>query len=283
MQLSKQEFLLIRDYIEDKSGIYLGNEKMYLIENRLTEMIKRAACNNFSEFYLKIKNDPASSNLAMMMVDAITTNETSWFRDPKSFLVLNEIIFPELFDKAINGGAGVINIWSAACSTGQEPYSIAISALEFFRKRGGEKMCHDHVRILATDISAVTIGAAERAQYDSFAMNRGLSPEYRDMYFKMTDQNRWIVRDNVRSMITFKHHNLKVPLMGNLPFHVIFLRNAVIYFSESFKKQLFQHMAKRMAPSGFLLLGTGEVPNSDYDMFDTVTKHGYSYFKLKNK
>ncbi|MBA4368104.1 MAG: chemotaxis protein [Desulfobacterium sp.] len=281
MHISKQEFSLIRDYIEAKSGIFLGNEKMYLIENRLSDMITRAGCSNFSEFYFKIKNDPSSSNLTLMMMDAITTNETSWFRDPKTFLVLKEVILPELCDKINIGGPDKINIWSAACSTGQEPYSISITALEFFHTKGGEKMCQKHIHIFATDISASTIAAATEAQYDSAAMKRGLPLNYMERYFQNIAPNRWLVRDNIRTMITFKQHNLKVPLIENLPFHVIFLRNVIIYFSENFKQQLFRQIAKRMAPDGYLLLGTGEILNSDFNAFDTVTYQGYSYYRLK--
>ncbi|MBF0497097.1 MAG: chemotaxis protein, partial [Deltaproteobacteria bacterium] len=181
---SDREFLLIRDFITEQCGIYLDNKKKYLIETRLSGLAEREGCRTFTDFYYKINNPANNTKLRAMTLDAITTNETLWFRDKYPFRVLKEQIVPELYHEIKTGRRREINIWSAACATGQEPYSAAITAYEFYQSHGCEADCQHQVRILATDISSKVLAQAQAGSYDYIAICRGLGPAQISRYFR---------------------------------------------------------------------------------------------------
>lgn len=282
LQLNSQEFKLLRNFIEKQSGIMLGDNKAYLIENRLSGLAKKYGCPTFGEFYLKVKNAPEERELRRLVMDAITTSETSWFRDQHPFRILRKRIFPEFLQEIRKGGHKEINIWSAACSTGQEPYSIAIAALDFYRTAGGEPVCREQVKILATDISHSSLSAATSGSYTNVPIGRGLSQEHLERYFQKEDKS-WVIKDNVRSMVTFRQFNLREPLRRLGPFDIVFLRNVTIYFSEPFKRVLFDKIASIISPGGYLFLGTGETVSSYSTAFDVLEDNGAIFYRVKPK
>ncbi|MCP4690551.1 MAG: hypothetical protein GY859_21030, partial [Desulfobacterales bacterium] len=153
LRVTPREFALLRDYIQDLCGILLQDEKAYLIENRLSGLAEKLGCRTFGELYLKVKNSPRGQDLQNQVVVAITTNETLWFRDGRPFRIMAERILPMLYGRIESGERAGINIWSAACSTGQEPYSIAMTVLDYLASAGSPPADLERVSILATDIS----------------------------------------------------------------------------------------------------------------------------------
>ncbi|MBF0225423.1 MAG: protein-glutamate O-methyltransferase CheR [Desulfobacterales bacterium] len=281
LNISDQEFALIRNFIHDQCGIYLGDNKKYLIETRLSGLATSSGCRTFGEFYLKLKNSSIVSKLRGDVVDAITTNETMWFRDQHPFRILEESIFPEYYEQIKNGKKKQINVWSAACSTGQEPYSIAMKTLDFFQGLKNDKGFPENVKILATDISNGVIKTAMAGRYDSIAMTRGITPKIIDQYFTK-NKNEWIIKDKVKNLITFKSLNINessLALFG--PFDIVFVRNVIIYFSDAIKKSLLYKVSRLLSPSGYLFLGTGETVGGYCDLFEIIESKGAMYYRLK--
>ncbi len=281
MHIAKHEFQLFRDLIHEQCGIFLQDNKKYLLETRLTELVIESKCSGFSEFYRKLKQSSIHGLLFKKLFDAMTTNETLWFRDQKPFQVLESLIFPEYIKEIKNGKRLQINIWSAACSSGQEPYSIAMTAIEFFNKAGLNEYCENFIKITATDISTTTLALAQNGKYDKIAINRGLPEQYLKRYF-INDKNQWIIDEKVKKMITFKQLNLKEPIgVIFAKFDIVFLRNVIIYFSDTFKKTLFERLSRYMVPTGYLFLGTGETIGTCSDDYEINNYEGAIFFRQK--
>ncbi|MGC8493756.1 MAG: CheR family methyltransferase [Syntrophobacteraceae bacterium] len=278
--LTDMEFRLLRDLIYEQCGIFLAENKAYLIENRLAGLLEQSGSSTFGEFYLKVKNLPQSNRLCTLMVDAITTNETSWFRDQYPYNVLREKILPEYDRQIAEGRKRRIDIWSAACSTGQEPYSTAITVLDFYNASKKEAVCHNWVHILATDISTASLARANEGRYDSIAISRGLEQKHLQRYFAQEDKG-WKIDDRVKKMVSFRHDNLKLSAQTFQTFDIIFLRNVMIYFSESLKRELLTRMAKLLAPNGYLFLGTGETTSGYTTLFEMVEFGKAIYYRKK--
>ncbi len=278
--LSDMEFRLLRDLIYEQCGIFLAENKAYLVENRLAGLLEQSGSSTFGEFYLKVKNLPHSDRLCTLMVDAITTNETSWFRDQYPYNVLREKILPEFDRQIAEGRKRRIDIWSAACSTGQEPYSTAITVLDFYTASRKETLCHNWVHILATDISTSSLARANEGRYDSIAVSRGLEQKHLQRYFAQ-EAKGWKIDDRVKKMVSFRHDNLKLSVQTVQTFDIIFLRNVMIYFSESLKRELLTRMAKLLSPNGYLFLGTGETTSGYTTLFEMVEFGKAIYYRKK--
>lgn len=280
LRINEQEFKLLRDFIEKECGVLLGKEKAYLIENRLSKLAKDSGCRSFGEFYKKLSCSPRTDELRSLTVDAITTHETLWFRDQHPFKILRERILPE-YQKAIQRGERRnINIWSAACASGQEPYSIAMTAADVFIGCKADT-CYKQMNILATDISSAVLSEAEAGRYDANAMTRGLSDDSLNRYFRK-EKNEWILCPEIRNRVTFRQLNLKDPVAGIIgPFDIIFLRNVIIYFSEVLKKHLLNRVASLLNPGGFLFLGAGETVGGYSEAFDILEYEGTIFYQIK--
>ncbi|SPF38215.1 Chemotaxis protein methyltransferase 1 [Syntrophobacter sp. SbD1] len=279
-RLTELEFKLLRDLIYEHCGIFLTDNKAYLIESRLANLLEESRSSTFGEFYLKAKNSTQAGQLCMQMVDAITTNETSWFRDQYPYHVLRERILPEYDREIVEGKRKRINIWSAACSTGQEPYSTAITVLDFYSVLNKDSTCRNWVHILATDISPTSLAVANEGKYDAASINRGLQQKHLDRYFKQ-NTNYWKIDDRVKAMISFKTCNLKSSVMAE-KYDIIFLRNVMIYFSDSLKRELLNRMAELLAPNGYLFLGTGETTGGYTTRFEMVGFQKAIYYRKKS-
>ncbi len=280
LRINEMEFRLFRDLIEKECGIFLTDNKAYLIETRLADMVNEYRCSSFGELYLKVRNSPDAEELCALIVDAITTNETSWFRDSYPFQVLEERILPELHREMRADRRRQIRIWSAGCSTGQEPYSIAIAVLDFYRRAGGDSVCHNWVKILATDVSRSSLAAAAGGRYDNTAIGRGLPPECLERYFRR-DGSAWVVSDRVRKLVTCRYYNLAAPLAELGAFDIVFLRNVLIYFSDRLKKGILDRVAEQLYPGGCMFLGTGETVSGYSSAFEVVDHGGSKFYRLK--
>jgi len=274
--ISGDEFELLRGYIEEQCGIALGDEKAYLIETRLTKLMIENGCENFGAFYRLIKKDPRSG-LRDNIVDAMTTNETLWFRDNHPFAILEQKLLPPLAEELRAGKRSRVRIWSAASSTGQELYSIAIAIQEYCRAHPGVKP--EQFELLGTDISPSALFIATAGRYDPIAMKRGLPDSLRDRYFKQ-DGRVWVLDESIRKMTAYKKFNLQDSPVVLGVFDIVFLRYVAIYFSDNLKRQIFSNIARVLTPAGHLIIGAVESLRGYSDAFELVTHGGGSYYKL---
>ncbi len=277
--ISQEEFRLLRDYIKEHCGIFVGDEKLYLIESRLTLLVVESGCRSFYEFYLQALKNPYSG-LRDKIVDAITTNETLWFRDKSPWTVFKEVLLPEFMEALASGAKRNIRIWSAGCSTGQEPYSMAILIDDMLRERAGKGITAERFEIMATDISPSALFLAIAGRYDQIAMSRGMMDDYRERYF--TQRGRVCELDPViRKRISFKQFNLQGSFAALGKFDLILCRNVAIYFSDGFKKDLFSRLAATLNPKGHFFLGSAESLSGYSTEFDLLEHKKAIYYRLK--
>lgn len=273
--ISQQDFRLLRDLIERSCGIALGDEKAYLIETRLVGLMAETGCEDYGTFYRRVAED-TSRKLRDRIVDAMTTNETLWFRDGHPFAILRERLLPPLAEALRNGNRFRIRIWSGACSTGQEAYSISMLVHEFCRDNPGVRP--DQFEILATDISPSALFLAKAGRYDEAALARGLSRERRDRFFH-PEGRAWKVNDEVQRMVSFRTFNLQDSMEPLGHFDVVFLRYVCIYFSDPFKRQIYQGVNRLLAPDGHLLISAVETLRGITEDFEQLTHAGGSYYR----
>jgi chemotaxis protein methyltransferase CheR len=252
--ITSAEFRLLRDFIQEHCGICLGEEKAYLVEARLAGLLARHGCADFGAFCRLARND-ASPALREEIIDAMTTNETLWFRDAHPFTILREKLLPPLAGEILNRTRGRIRIWSAACSTGQEPYSIAMAVLDYCRTHPGLEPFQ--FEILATDISPSALLLARAGWYDETAMRRGLPDDLRERHFH-PDGAGWAVNEDVKRLVTFRKFNLQDSLEPLGSFDIVFCRYVTIYFADEFRRRIFAGIGRLMAPSGHLLISAVE-------------------------
>ena len=275
------EFELLRNLICNECGIFLKENKKYLIENRLSRLALNSGCRSFAEFYRKITESPHGSELRDEVINAITTQETLWLRDSHPFKILSDQVFPYYEQKIQNARKKEITIWSAACSTGQEPYSIVMTAMDYNKKSGVTLESIERLKVLATDISTKALQTAKEGRYDKTAIMRGMPDHYLADYFDKSEDH-YIIKDIIKKRVTFRQFNLKYPASGLFgPFDIIFLRNVIIYFSDDFKKALMERVAQMLKPDGHLFLGTGECVEGYSEKFICIEECGSVYYRLK--
>jgi chemotaxis protein methyltransferase CheR len=256
LKIAPSELKVFATFIQEISGIALDQSKAYLLETRLGGLAQELGCVSFSELYFKAKADP-SLKVARKVIDAITTKETMWFRDNSPFELLRHKILPELIDKRFLKPTSVIKkglkIWSAACSTGQEVYSLAIIIKELL-----PDWAKYNINILGTDISDEALARASYGQYNQFEIERGLPRDKMEKYFTKNGQSTWKIKDEPRGMATFRRYNLMEPFSSLGTFDLILCRNVAIYFSPEDKVKLFQRIAQSLEPDGYLIIGSTE-------------------------
>ena len=252
MQLSSHDIDAICGLVIDLCGVYLDESKSYLIESRLGDLVKRSGCASYAELARRVRC-AADHTLRNEVIDAITTNETMFFRDQSPFEALQHRVIPELIDrKALSLYPKRIRIWSAACSTGQEPYSIAMLVAELI-----PDVHRWDVSILGTDISDVAISRASRGWYTNHEVERGLAAQRLERFFRR-EAGGWQVNDAVRALVSFQHANLLDPLAMKGKFDIIFCRNVAIYFTPETRHELFHRLAAMLLPDGYLFAGSQE-------------------------
>ena len=255
IKITPDEFKVISRYIQGLSGIHLDNTKSYLVETRLNKIVEELGCSSYSELYSRARSDRTNA-LARKIIDAISTHETLFFRDTSPFEVLQHKILPDLIDRHTNRSSGAlpvnIRIWSAACSTGQEIYSIAIVLKELL---GDLKKFN--IKLLGTDISDVAVARASYGAYNKFEIERGLPPDKLERYFRQ-NKDGWKIKDKIRAMTVFKKFNLMLPFSSLGEFDIVFCRNVAIYFEMKDRKKLFEKIAQVLAPNGYLITGSSE-------------------------
>jgi len=278
MKITDNEFLLLRDYIEENCGICLNKDKAYLLENRLVHFIEEYKCKDFSEFYYILKTSNRK-DLKDKILDAMTTNETLWFRDAHPFAILKEKILPSFAQAVKEGKKDKIKIWSAASSTGQEPYSLAITVRDFCM--GQNVIKKDMVQITATDISDSSLAKAKMGRYDAVAMSRGVTPEQLNKFFTK-EGTSYTINQDIKSMVNFQKFNLQDnPIALEPHFDLVFMRYVAIYFNDEFKKGLYSRLARVLSPKGFLVIGAVETLRGISEDFDLLSHSGGLYYQCR--
>ena len=278
--LSNAAFGLFKKYIHDKCGINIGEEKAYLIETRLSKLLVDAQVSSFEALYHKIvKEDDAS--MAVKVIDAITTNETLWFRDKTPWLILEELLLPKYIEKLRMGEKQRIRIWSAAASTGQEAYSTAMCIDRYLEKNAIKDITLSHFQIIATDISNTVLEIAKKGRYDAVSMIRGMAPEYKDRYF--TKQGMaWKIDDKIKNAITFKSFNLQNSFVFLGQFDVIFFRYVLIYFANILREEIFNKLSTTIEKEGTLIIGASEIYHQ-LDLFFDMKHHTQGTYYMRRE
>jgi chemotaxis protein methyltransferase CheR len=249
MSSRASEFSYLCELVKTSTAISLDSQREYLMEARLATIAQREGFASVSELLNRVRAG-GSTQLQWKVVEAMTTNETSFFRDIKPFEALRQVVVPTLM-KA-RQSERKLSIWCAACSSGQEPYTIAMMLREHFTELQNWK-----VTILATDIATDMLDKSKSGRYTQLEVNRGLPANYLIKYFKK-DGVDWQIDESVRKMVDIRRMNLSVawPLMP--PIDLVMLRNVMIYFPVETKKQILKNMRSVLRPDGYLFLGTAE-------------------------
>ncbi len=274
MNVATVDFEYLRTLVKDHTAIVIDADKEYLAETRLAPLVSEQGCASLQEFLRRLRC-ASFSGLHRKVLDAMTNNETWFFRDAHPFTALTGTLIPALMKKREAGRE--ISIWSAACSSGQEPYSIAMAVRENFNLPGWR------FSILATDFSATMLQRAKTGLYRQMEVNRGLPAKLLVRYF-VQEGLHWQLKPEVLGMVSFRFLNLAEP-WGNLvpAADIVFLRNVLIYFDVETRKAILQRVRRVLAPDGFLFLGCAETTLNLDAEFERVQAGSYVCYQIKDR
>lgn len=275
MAITAPEFDYITDLARRNAAIVIDPGKEYFIESRLAGLVRSQGCKNLGELIAQMKKDPAYGALHARAIDALTTNETFFFRDFLPFEALRKTVIPQLLVQRAEQRR--LNIWSAACSTGQEPYSLAMMLRESF-----PQLATWNVSILATDLSPTVLTQARTGSYNQFEVNRGLPAPLLVKYFTAQGE-RWVVNEDIRNMIEFRPMNLIEPWPIFPAFDLVLIRNVMIYFDVPTKQSILKKIRTCLQPKGALVLGTAETTLNLDPAWEPVTMGKATVYQLVNK
>ncbi len=253
IRLTDEEFRLISDLVYRKCGIKLGEQKRALIIGRLQKALRSGSFGSFKEYYDYVINDQSGKAL-LDLVDRISTNHTFFFREKDHFDYLTSVVLPEISETLRKKQSGGVRIWSAGCSSGEEPYTLAMVASEYY----GDWILGADLGILATDISISALEKATAGVYPEESMST-VSLAYRHKYFSRLKDGNWAVNKSLKDMVLFRRLNLirqSYPFKGM--FHVIFCRNVMIYFDKATQRALVERFYRYTQPGGYLFIGHSE-------------------------
>lgn len=259
--------------IHEKCGILLDHSKAYLFESRFAPLLADYQLSSYHELLGRAQN---SLDLLNRVIDTITTNETSFFRDQKPFDLLHGKVLPDWLKQMPKNQHGQLSVWSAACSTGQEIYSIAITIREFL----GKNFSKHAIQLTGTDIANSVIAKAKAGRYSQVEVNRGVSPSILQKYF-IQDKTDWKICSDLRDIVSFQNQNLLREYKKLDQFDVIFCRNVAIYFSTANRRILFDKMADQLKAHGVLIIGSTESLFGVCEKLTRAEYEGISYYRLR--
>lgn len=272
--MNASDYQIIRNFLSQSCGIVLGKDKEYLAISRLTGLLAKFNFASFTELSSVIQsNGLIAEKVKVAIVDAMTTNETFWFRDDMQFLELKETIFPELFVKKTTD----IKVWSAACSSGQEPYSISMCYEDVAALKG----IRQTLQIIGTDISETILLEAKKAIYSQMALSRGLNIQATNRFFQQV-QNGYQLNNSVTRKVRFQQLNLLKPFSALGQFDIIFCRNVLIYFSEEVKTDILTRMVNSLVPGGYIFLSSTESMPTIITGLELIKNGKIRYYKKSN-
>jgi len=266
--LSERSFELVRRFVHDNAAISLAHDKAYLVHARLSKLAMRENIDSLEDLVAKLE-DPSEKHLQVKMVESMTTNETSFYRDAGSFEALREHVLPEIAERS----TGSINIMCAACSSGQEPYSLLMLI--------AEHLPHllPRVKILAVDISSEMVERTRSGTYSDLEVNRGLPQELRSRYLDRK-ADRWVVKPALRACLETRVQNIaRAWPNATPPMDLVFVRNVLIYFDMPTKKRVLQEAGRALKPGGYLILGGSESPLNVDDSYERVRLGRSAFFR----
>lgn len=264
------DFDLYKDLLKEKSGLTITPDKSYLLDSRLTPVARKHNYATIDAMTMALRGVP-SNELVKDIVEAMTTNETSFFRDSKPFDQFRDIVIPHLIKT--RGMVKRARIWCAASSTGQEPYSLAMVI-----KENAAKLPGWNFEIIATDIDTGVLETARKADYSQFEVQRGLPIQMLMKYFDQSG-DRWLLKNEIKSMVQYKQFNLLTPMAALGRFDVIFCRNVLIYFDRETKSQVLNAMTGLLPEDGFVFLGGAETVLGITDSFKPLENSRGIYVK----
>jgi chemotaxis protein methyltransferase CheR len=263
-RLDPKEFESFRRFLQDACGIFLAENKQYLVATRIRKILVDNQLDGLTALVDRMRMG-RHSQLRDQVIDAMTTNETFWFRDTYPYEYLNRELFKDLQSRS---DYGPIKIWSAACSSGQEPYSISMIADECRRTQPGA--FKRQVDIVATDLSSSMLDQAKSGEYDRMSVVRGLSRERLGAYFDKLPDDVWRVKPAISSRVQFRALNLMDSYAALGQFDIIFCRNVLIYFSGDLKDDILTRLHAALKPGGVLFLGSSEGLAGAAHLFEMV-------------
>lgn len=272
MGLSPATFAYLAQFVHERASIILDETKTYVIESRLTPLLYSEGMKDLDELTRRLRAD-RSSTLHRRVLDAITNNETWFFRDVYPFEILKEKLLPELMTR--RAAERELSIWSAACSSGQEIYSVAMSLRENYPSLLTWKL-----KLQGTDVSDAILRRAEAGRYSQMEVNRGLPAILLTKYF-LKIGNEWELSSRVREMASFRSLNLSGAWPSIGTFDVIFLRNVLIYFAVETRKRILGRMRQMLRPGGYLFLGAAETTLNLDDGYERILHNRAFYYRSK--
>ena len=272
MTIDDSGFNFVRQLLRERAAIVLDDGKQYLVDNRLSLLARREGLASAQDVIDRLRKAPAGP-LQRKVIEAMTTTETLFFRDGRPYEALRNAIVPELI--RMRKAERKLQIWSCACSSGQEPYSIAMLVREHF-----PALASWDVRLVATDISTEMLARSRAGRYSQLEVNRGLPVAYLLKYFDKAGLD-WQIRDDLRRMVEFRELNLATAWGAMPPADLIMLRNVLIYFDVETKRAVLGKIRKLLRPGGFLMLGTAETTMNLDAGFELVRSDGTAYYRLR--
>lgn len=254
LQISDEEFLQLRDFIYQQCGIFIAENRKYLVENRLSNRIKELNLKSYSDYYNFLRFDGSRRAELTKLFEVVTTNETSFFRNPPQLEVFQKSVLPDILDQCRKTGRKKLRIWSAGCSTGEEPYTLAIILCEVLK---GELSSWD-IKITANDLSEAVLASARRGVYNDYAL-RTTPKEIVDAYF-IKEDTQYRVKPELKSLISFGPINLneRDQLKRVEKSQIVFCRNVIIYFDDEMKRKVINAFYDNLEINGALLIGHSE-------------------------
>lgn len=265
-KLSSETFRSLRDIIYARCGIFFGDNKQYLLETRLARRLGEKNLSSFEDYYYFLTYDPDKEKELLKVVNSVVTNETSFFRDQTQLDAFIKGVVPRVVEEKVKTGDRKIRVWSAASSTGEEPYTLGIMMLEEKLDARGYG-----IEIFGSDISEVVLRSAEAAAYDKYAL-RNTPPEYIGKYFR-ADGSAYALERRVKDLVSYKKINLMNSLDTRMmrSMDIIFCRNVLIYFDDKSKKKAVGHLYDSLTTGGYLFVGFSETLHNITRLFRPVS------------
>lgn len=277
--LSNNAFILFRKYIYEQCGIDIDENKSYLIETRLSKLLIDSGLDSFEALYTLLERN-RDARITAKVIDAITTNETFWFRNEKPWQIMEEEWLPKACEVLRSGAKKRIRIWSAAASTGQEIYSTVMCIDNYLKLHNIKDITLEHFEFYATDISSSVIDIARNGMYDSISIMRGLPGGYKQRYFTQSG-HIWSINDYIKKQVKFETFNLQNSFIFMGKFDLIFCRYVLIYFSDELKTDIFKKMIQIMNKESMLFIGTSEIYYSMDSFFKKIYAKDSIYYMPK--
>jgi len=271
----------ISDFITDISGIVIPPEKYYLIETRLYNLVLESGVETFDDFFNKVIK-PGNTKITRKIINTITINETFWFRDDVLWKCFDREILPALVKKLQTGNKTKIRIWSAAASTGQEAYSIAMCIDNYLKRNKITDISLLDFEIFATDISDRVLDIAVTGRYDKISMTRGITDHYKAMYFK-SNGSAWDLDPYIKNAVKFQCFNLKNSYKHFNKFDIIFCRYVLIYFRDELKREIISKIHDTLNDNGLLFTGSYVLYDMFRGIFETEVYGNLTYYIKKEK